>query len=275
MAQLIAIAASQAGPAHSFITGEALRAAAERLGHRLALWVQTPLGDQGGWSETELAQAQACILASDLDLDNPAATRAPVLRIDPTEVLADAEGAVRRALQLAGALPPAAPPVAAAPVAAAPSAPLRIVAITSCPTGVAHTFMAAEALEQGAKALGHRIQVETQGSVGAQNALSPQAIAEADLVIIAADTQVQRERFAGKRLYVTSTKAAIHDAGAVFAQAAREATPWSGAGPAAAASSSPAAAWGRSSEAHRAGVRLRAISTLSTIDETMVIENWR
>jgi hypothetical protein len=47
--------------------------------------------------------------------------------------------------------------------------------------------------------------------------------------------------------------------------------PWAGA----AASSSPAAAWGRSSEAHRAGVRLRAISTLSTIDETMVIENWR
>ena len=69
MAQLIAIAASQAGPAHSFITGEALRAAAERLGHRLALWVKSPLGDQGGWSETELAQAQACILASDLDLE--------------------------------------------------------------------------------------------------------------------------------------------------------------------------------------------------------------
>lgn len=244
MAQLIAFAASQAGPAHSFITGEALRAAAERLGHRLALWVKSPLGDQGGWSEAERAGAQACILASDLDLDSPAPTHAPVLRIDPTEVLADAEGAVRRALQLAGALPPGAAPAApaAAPVAAAPSAPLRIVAITSCPTGVAHTFMAAEALEQGAKALGHRIQVETQGSVGAQNALSPQAIAEADLVIIAADTQVQRERFAGKRLYVTSTKAAIHDAGAVFAQAAREATPWSGAGPAAAASSSPAAA---------------------------------
>ena len=96
MAQLIAIAASQAGPAHSFITGEALRAAAERLGHRLALWVKSPLGDQGGWSETELAQAQACILASDLDLDSPAPTHAPVLRIDPTEVLADAEGAVEQ-----------------------------------------------------------------------------------------------------------------------------------------------------------------------------------
>ena len=64
----------------------------------------------------------------------------------------------------------------------------NIVAITSCPTGIAHTFMAAEGLEQGAIKLGHKIKVETQGSVGAQNQLTADDVAAADIVLIAADT---------------------------------------------------------------------------------------
>lgn len=92
----------------------------------------------------------------------------------------------------------------------------NIVAITSCPTGIAHTFMAAEGLEQGAQALGHVIQVETQGSVGAQNTLSAEQIAAAEIVVIAADTKVDLSRFAGKRIYETSTKAAISDGAAVI-----------------------------------------------------------
>ncbi|MCA0355008.1 MAG: fructose-specific PTS transporter subunit EIIC [Chloroflexi bacterium] len=87
----------------------------------------------------------------------------------------------------------------------------RIVAITSCPTGIAHTFMAAEGVQRGAEALGHQIKVETQGSVGAQNVLTEADIREADLVIIAADTKVDLGRFVGKRVYETSTKAAITD----------------------------------------------------------------
>ncbi len=87
----------------------------------------------------------------------------------------------------------------------------NIVAITSCPTGIAHTFMAAEGLEQGAKALGHSIKVETQGSVGAQNTLTDADIQKADLVIIAADTKVDVSRFTGKPIYETSTNAAIKD----------------------------------------------------------------
>src|SRR5512139_1269914 len=66
----------------------------------------------------------------------------------------------------------------------------KIVAITSCPTGIAHTYMAAEGLEQAAKALGHRIKVETQGSVGARNELTPEEIRSAAVVVIAADTKV-------------------------------------------------------------------------------------
>src|SRR5260370_37569922 len=87
----------------------------------------------------------------------------------------------------------------------------KIVAVTSCPTGIAHTFMAAEALQRGAEALGHTMKVETQGSVGSQNTLTDADIRGADLVIIAADTKVDMSRFAGKPTYETSTDTAIHD----------------------------------------------------------------
>lgn len=73
-----------------------------------------------------------------------------------------------------------------------------ILAVTGCPTGIAHTYMAAEALEKKAKELGCRIKVETRGSGGAKNVLTKQEIAEADCIIVAADTQVPMERFAGK-----------------------------------------------------------------------------
>lgn len=99
----------------------------------------------------------------------------------------------------------------------------KIVAVTSCPTGIAHTFMAAEGIEQGAKALGHDVKVETQGSVGAENELTAADIQEADLVIIAADTKVNLARFAGKPIYQTSTKAAINDGQTVVETALAEA----------------------------------------------------
>lgn len=89
--------------------------------------------------------------------------------------------------------------------------PLKIVAVTSCPTGIAHTFMAAEGLQTGAEALGIQIRVETQGSVGAQDALTDEEIQQADVVIIAADREVDRARFNGKRVYASNTKAAIND----------------------------------------------------------------
>ena len=85
----------------------------------------------------------------------------------------------------------------------------KIVAITACPTGVAHTFMAAEALENEAQRRGYVIKVETRGSVGAKNKLTDQDIAAADLVIIATDIEVSLERFNGKRLYKTSTGLAL------------------------------------------------------------------
>lgn len=86
----------------------------------------------------------------------------------------------------------------------------KIVAITACPTGIAHTFTAAEALKKSAVALGHEIRVEIQGSVGAKNRLTDEEIDRADAVVIAADAYVDTARFAGKRLYQTTIKAALH-----------------------------------------------------------------
>lgn len=73
-----------------------------------------------------------------------------------------------------------------------------ILAVTGCPTGIAHTYMAAESLEKKAAELGCRIKVETRGSGGAKNVLTREEIAEADCIIVAADTQVPMERFDGK-----------------------------------------------------------------------------
>jgi len=99
----------------------------------------------------------------------------------------------------------------------------KIVAITSCPTGIAHTFMAAEGLQEGARQLGYDIHVETQGSVGAGNPLTAEQIAEADVVLIAADREVDRARFAGKRVLISNTKPAITGGAALIEKALAEA----------------------------------------------------
>ena len=96
---------------------------------------------------------------------------------------------------------------------------MKIVAVTSCPTGIAHTYMAAEALEQAAKDAGHDIKVETQGAAGAE-AVADADITGADAVVFAADVEVRnRERFAGKPLVQTSVKRAINDAPGLIAEA--------------------------------------------------------
>ncbi len=113
-------------------------------------------------------------------------------------------------------------PAAAAP-AAAPTAAKRIVAVTACPTGVAHTFMAAEAIESEAKKRGWWVKVETRGSVGAGNPISQEEVEQADLVIVAADIEVDLSKFAGKKMYRTSTGLALKKTAQEFDKALSEA----------------------------------------------------
>lgn len=87
----------------------------------------------------------------------------------------------------------------------------EVLAITACPTGIAHTYMAAEALEKKATEMGIKLKAETQGSVGAKNVLTAEEIAHAKGIIIAADKNVERERFAGKPVYSTNVSAGIQE----------------------------------------------------------------
>jgi fructose-specific PTS system IIB-like component len=97
---------------------------------------------------------------------------------------------------------------------------MKIVAVTACPTGIAHTYMAAEALENAAKKLGHKIKVETQGSIGIENKITQKEIDEADVVIFAADVAVKEEsRFKDKPIYKVEAQKAIKNAKAVIEEA--------------------------------------------------------
>ena len=95
----------------------------------------------------------------------------------------------------------------------------KIVAVTACPTGIAHTYMAAEALEKAAKERNCTIKVETRGSGGAKNVLTAAEIAEADCVIVAADTNVPMERFSGKKVIQVQVSDGISKAPILIDQA--------------------------------------------------------
>ncbi|SEJ35736.1 PTS fructose transporter subunit IIABC [Demequina mangrovi] len=166
------------------------------------------------------------------------------------EVVAIVEGEVGDVVVSPPPMPAAAPaeeapapePVAPAPAPApAASSGLTLVGVTSCPTGIAHTYMAAEALERAAKEAGHTMKVETQGSAGA-TPLSAEEIAAADAVIFAHDVEVRSpERFAGKPIVDVGVKKAISDGPALVSQAAAKASEWR-TNPDAAVAAAPAAA---------------------------------
>ncbi|SMB87664.1 PTS system D-fructose-specific IIB component (F1P-forming), Frc family (TC 4.A.2.1.1)/PTS system D-fructose-specific IIC component (F1P-forming), Frc family (TC 4.A.2.1.1) [Pasteurella testudinis DSM 23072] len=99
----------------------------------------------------------------------------------------------------------------------------NIVAVTACPTGVAHTFMSAEAIEAYAKQQGWNVKVETRGQVGAGNPISAEEVAAADLVFVAADIDVDLSKFDGKLMYRTSTGLALKKTAAEFDKAFKEA----------------------------------------------------
>ncbi|MEZ8658598.1 fructose-specific PTS transporter subunit EIIC [Vibrio cyclitrophicus] len=94
-----------------------------------------------------------------------------------------------------------------------------IIGVTGCPAGVAHTYLAAEALEKGAAALGYDIKVETNGSIGVKNSPTQEEIERADAIVVACDKQVDMARFAGKRVISTNVKAPIKDAQDLIKQA--------------------------------------------------------
>ena len=95
---------------------------------------------------------------------------------------------------------------------------MHIVAVTACPTGIAHTYMAAERLEKAARKLGHTIKVETQGAMGIENELTAEEIGQADVALFAAGIPVRNsERFAGLRIVEATVQEAIKNPEKVLA----------------------------------------------------------
>lgn len=219
MKQIVALAASPAGTAHARLAAEALRAVAVQSGHTFKAEVSDPAGPLSPLTPADIAAADVVLLAVDVAVDTARFAHKAVYETRTSAAIRHPQAILDAALGKVSASPapaPDAPVTSPAPVVASAK---RIVAITSCPTGIAHTFMAAEALKKSAAALGHEIRVETQGSVGAKTQLTPDEIAAADAVVIAADTNVDLARFGGKRLHRVSTKEAMHDGKKVIAAA--------------------------------------------------------
>ncbi len=94
-----------------------------------------------------------------------------------------------------------------------------IIGVTGCPAGVAHTYLAAEALEKAGAELGYEVKVETNGSIGVKNSPTAEEIAQAEAIVVSCDKQVDMARFAGKKLIKTGVKAPIKDAKGLIQQA--------------------------------------------------------
>lgn len=214
MAQLLAVVGGGDLSTHAVLAAEALRRAAGRRNTPIALEIRGKGASGNPLSEAAIAGAKTVLLVGEGDLGEGRFGALHRARAAIEDVLTDVNAVFDRLS--AGSDAPS-------PAAGAAAGRKRIVAITSCPTGIAHTFMAAEGIQAAAQALGHDVRVETQGSVGARDALTAPEIAAADIVIVAADTGVDRARFAGKRVYATNTKAAIRDGKGLIATALAEA----------------------------------------------------
>ncbi|KAB0292081.1 PTS fructose transporter subunit IIBC [Vibrio fortis] len=218
------ITACPSGVANSIIAAGLLEKAAKELGWSANIECQSSVLPSEAVSEEAIASSDAVVIAANTDVDTQRFVGKKVYQAPISECTADAKAFLESAVANATVLDASQVTTAATEVAA--SGAKKIVAITACPTGVAHTFMAAEALENEGQRLGHQIKVETRGSVGAKNQLTDQEIAEADLVIIAADIDVPLDRFDGKPLYKTTTGPALKKTTQEFEKAFAEAKPY-------------------------------------------------
>ncbi|MGF6475328.1 PTS system fructose-specific IIC component [Pantoea dispersa] len=206
-------------------------------GHLASERLQAAAGQAGLALVDSAADAELVLVIGQQVTDNAQLAGKSVALVDVQQALRDPQAALALAKDAAQPWQPA----AATPAASAPAQSTgqkRIVAVTACPTGVAHTFMAAEAIEAEASKRGWWVKVETRGSVGAGNPITPEEVAAADLVIVAADIDVDLAKFAGKPMYRTSTSLALKKTAQELDKAQAEAKVWQPSGNQAAASQS-------------------------------------
>ncbi|KPY63187.1 Phosphotransferase system PTS, fructose-specific IIB subunit:PTS fructose IIC component [Pseudomonas syringae pv. solidagae] len=218
--KLAIVTACPSGKVSSVLSARLLEAAALRQGWETSVEIIDPNKADQQLSAEDIEAADLVLVVNTGPVDLSRFVGKRLFQDSPAHALQDVDSFLQRAEREAQ--------VHAASEAAAPQASggsggqPRIVAITACPTGVAHTFMAAEAIQQAAKRLNYDLQVETQGSVGARNPLSAKAIADADVVLLAADIEVNTDRFAGKKIYRCGTGIALKQSEATLKKALAE-----------------------------------------------------
>ncbi len=186
----------------------------------LAFLIAAPAGGDATHLQVLTKLARALVKSEFTDSLRAASTPDEVVRIVSGVV---EPGVAPAPAATAEAPPPAPEPAASEPAASEPTRRRTLVAVTACPTGIAHTYMAAESLEAAAKRAGVDIHLETQGSAGS-TPLDPQVISQADAAIFATDVGVKdRGRFAGKPVVASGVKRAIDDADSMVAEALRNA----------------------------------------------------
>lgn len=194
------------GNARQFLVNEVLTAAAKQQGHNVVA-----------------AEAADFVVLFDEQIPAQAAgKKGAVLNLD--QAFANPEQALQQAVNSAQIFANA----STTAQAVSSGSVKNIVAVTACPTGVAHTFMSAEAIEQYAKSQGWNVKVETRGQVGAGNPISAEEVAAADLVFVAADIDVDLSKFQGKPMYRTSTGLALKKTAQEFEKAFVEAKVYQG-----------------------------------------------
>lgn len=198
------ITACPSGVANSILAAGLLEQAVNKLGWNATIECQSSIVEFKQLTAEEIEHAEAVIIATNTPIDTSRFIGKKVYQAQINQVTTDAVAFLQSAIEHSELLQESQITRATNELASK-----KIVAITACPTGVAHTFMAAEALEEEGKHRGHQIKVETRGSVGAKNQLTEQEIADADLVIIAADIEVPLDRFNGKLMYRTKTGPAL------------------------------------------------------------------
>ena len=197
---------AQLGKARTFLVNEALSVAAKQQGH----------------SVVAADQADFIVLFDDQIPATAAGKKGAQLELE--KAFANPEAAIKQAVENAKIFANV-----TASSSLSSSGVKNIVAVTACPTGVAHTFMSAEAIENYAKAQGWNVRVETRGQVGAGNPITPEEVVAADLVFVAADIDVPLDKFKGKLMYRTSTGLALKKTAQEFEKAFKEAKVFEGA----------------------------------------------
>ncbi|KAE9531805.1 PTS fructose transporter subunit EIIBC [Ursidibacter arcticus] len=195
---------AQLGKARAFLVNEVLTAAAKQQGHNVVA----------------VDQAEFVVLFDEQIPANVVGKQGAIVSLE--QAFTQPENVLTQAVSSAQTF------ANATQAAISTSAVKNIVAVTACPTGVAHTFMSAEAVENYAKAQGWNVKVETRGQVGAGNPISAEEVAAADLVFVAADIDVDLSKFEGKPMYRTSTGLALKKTAQEFEKAFKEAKVYTG-----------------------------------------------